>query len=279
LFRGKGLCEDIADMTVFIARSQGLAAAVDNIPAWATANGDHFLNTIAFGKEHSHFDFDGTMDTVLGREPAKVLRTTYSLQKDAIAAWLDTAYIPHGLLRLKNYKDVTKEYWPVDSFTINLFTGNLPEMKAVYLCVLNTAAWKPVWYGFKHGNTATFKNMGKGVVYLPMYYLKGALFPASWPYALGYNNKVMLKPDTIHTHAITMKEQEKYLKYRPGKKYRLYYWNNTWKLLAEKTAPVGCTELEFDKVPTNALLMMIPEYSQRKERPFMILESGERVWW
>jgi hypothetical protein len=32
-------------------------------------------------------------------------------------------------------------------------------------------------------------------------------------------------------------------------------------------------------VPANALLLLIPEYSQRKERPFIMLDNGERVWW
>jgi hypothetical protein len=276
LLRGKGLCEDIADMTVFIARSHGIPASVDNIPFWGTTGGEHFLNYLKLDARHTHFD---TVLDSLGREPAKVLRTTYSAQPDAIASWLDTAYIPRGFLRIKNYKDVTSEYWPVDDFSCSLSRPGNRNTGVVYLCVYNAGDWKAVWYGRTKGDKASFSQMSKGVVYLPVYYEKGKLVPAAWPYALGYHNKAVLKPDTVHPHSITLEQEDNYLKYRPGKKYRLVYWNNGWQKIGEQTAPEGCTRLVFDKVPVNALLLLIPEYSQRKERPFIIQENGQRTWW
>lgn len=281
LLRKKGYCEDIADMAVFIARSRGIAATVDNIPAWATASGNHFLNFMKLSGTGVHFD--AVLDS-LGREPAKVLRTTYSAQPDAIATWLDTANIPAGFMRIKNYKDVTQEYWPVEDIVCPLFAGSdkkTQDKKAevVYACVYNSASWQPVWYGRKQDASATFKNMSKGVVYLPVSYEHGKFKSAGWPYALGYKNKSILKPDTLHPRSITLQQEEKYLKYRPGKKYRLFFWNGEWKAIGDQTAPDGCTQLVFAKVPANALLIMIPEYTQKKERPFMILENGERVWW
>jgi hypothetical protein len=276
LHRGKGLCEDLADMAVFVARSQGIPAAVDNIPYWGTTSGSHFLNLVKITPAHAHFD--AVLDS-LEREPAKVLRTTYSSQPDAIANWVDTSLIPPGFMRIRNYKDVTPEYWPTDSVTCPLFNNNGTGKKVAYLAVFNGFNWQPVWYGKISHNKATFHKMSKGVVYLPMYYANNHLTPAGWPYALGYNNKLVLQPDTIHTRSITLREQEKYLKYRPGKRYRLFYWNNGWKLLDEKTAAAGAEQLTFDKVPANCLLIMIPEYSQGKERPFIITPNGERVWW
>ena len=276
LFRQKGLCEDIADMTTFIARANGIAATVDNIPAWGTTFGEHFLNFISLDDKRIHFD---AVQDSLGREPAKVLRTTYSPQHDAVATWLDTASIPSGFLRVKNYKDVTAEYWPVETIACDLFPREEKKSPVVYACVFNSAGWRPVWYGTKTGSTARFTNMGRGVIYLPMSYDNRKLVPASWPYALGYHNRAVLKPDEEHKHSITLKEQDKYLKYRPGKKYRLFYWNNKWEMLAEQTAPPQCTGLVFDSVPKNALLILLPEYSEGKERPFTILDGGERLWW
>ena len=118
--RGKGYCEDIADMAVFVARSQGIAASVDNVPLWATTAGNHFSNFIFFDKKHTKFD--AVLDS-LGREPGKVLRTTYSPQPDAVAAWMDTTKIPTGFLRIKNYKDVTRQYWPAANITCKLFVS------------------------------------------------------------------------------------------------------------------------------------------------------------
>jgi hypothetical protein len=276
LFRGKGLCEDLADLAVFVARSQGIPAAVDNIPYWGTTSGNHFLNFLKITPDYSHFD--AVLDS-LEREPSKVLRTTYSPQKDAIANWLDTSLIPPGFMRIRNFKDVTQEYWPTDTITCALFNNNGIEKKVAYLAVFNGFSWQPAWYGKINNRKATFHKMSKGVVYLPMYYANNHLAPAGWPYALGYNNKLVLQPDTLHTRSITLREQERYLRYRPGKRYRLFYWNNTWKLLEEKKAAEGAVQLTFDKVPANCLLLMIPEYSQGKERPFIIGANGERVWW
>jgi hypothetical protein len=281
LLRKKGFCEDMADMAVFIARSRGIAATVDNIPAWATASGNHFLNFMKLSDTGMHFD--AALDS-LDREPGKVLRTTYSAQPDAVATWMDTANIPAGFLRIKNYKDVTQEYWPVEDIVCPLFAGSNKKTQdkkkgVVFLCVYNSASWQPLWYGRKKDDSATFQKMGKGVVYLPMSYEHGKLRAAGWPYALGYKNRSVLRPDTLHTRTITLQQQEKYLKYRPGKKYRLYCWEGDWKAIGEQTAGEGCTKLVFDKVPANALMIMIPEYTQKKERPFMILENGDRVWW
>ncbi len=204
LLRKKGYCEDIADMAVFIARSRGIAATVDNIPAWATATGNHFLNFMILDGTKLHFD--AVMDS-LGREPAKVLRTTYSAQPDAIATWLDTAYIPKGFMRLQNYKDVTSEYWPVSDIVSPLLSGVNKKTTVLFACVYNSADWLPVWYGKKQGDSATFTNMTMGVVYLPMAYENGKFKVAGWPYALGYKNRSILKPDSLHTRRITLPEQ------------------------------------------------------------------------
>jgi hypothetical protein len=275
LLRGKGYCEDIADMAVFIARSQGIAASVDNVPLWATTAGSHFSNFLFFNKNHTHFD--AVLDS-LGREPGKVIRTTYSPQPDAVASWMDTAKIPPGFLRIKNYKDVTPQYWPAANITCQLFASPQNKQQVSFLAVFNGGRWQPIWYGKINSGIAVYKNMSKGVVYLPMYYENKKLIPAGWPQALGYKNAKELQPDIHHTRTIQVPEEERYLKFRVGKKYQLLMWNNQWQLLGEQTAGQGCTQLTFKNVPANALLILAPEYSQGKERPFMIIENGKRVW-
>ena len=121
--------------------------------------------------------------------------------------------------------------------------------------------------------------MGKGVVYFPFYFVNRTPVIAGYPVAFGYRNQMELKPDPTRTRRIILKEQDKYLKYRPGKRYQLLIWDNQWKVIGEQIAPEGCIQLTFEHVPQNALLLLRPEYSQGKERPFIILENGERVWW
>jgi hypothetical protein len=281
LHRAKGACEDIAGLAAFMVRSQGYAATVDFVPAWATASGVHFLNYINISPltKHHYDAADGYILDTLAREPSKVLRVTYSIQPQTVASLLknDTAQIPDNFMRLQNYKDVTDEYWQTADVSTTLFKNS--NAKVAYVGVWNLATWRPVWYSLVDNNAqAVFSSMCKGAVYLPMYYLNNKLTAAAWPVINGYDGQKTLQPDLVNKRAIQIKEQPKYLLFRPGKKYTLYCWNNNWIKIGVKTPDDQTKELLFENVPSNALLLLIPEYSQGKERPFIITEKGERFW-
>lgn len=282
LMRKKGLCEDVADLSVFSLRSMGIPATVENIPFWATSTGGHFLN-IALNNQNKSVPFDVLLksDSLYEfiREPAKVLRTTYSKQKKTLASIVPPDSIPAGMLRSQNYIDVTEQYWKTKDLNCPLVKiKNQP--KVVYACVLNGGKWRPVWWAIPDSTSAVFTNLCKGAVYLPMYYNNGKLGAAGYPVALGNNKTVLLQPDTVNTHTITIKELANYLIFRPNKRYRLVYWKRTnWEIIEQKTTKEGTKELVFENVPKNALLMLIPEFSKHKERPFVITDEGERLWW
>ena len=280
LHRKKGACEDIADLTGFILRSKGYAASIDYIPAWSTASGLHFLNyTSPTRFVKSHFDAaEPVFVDTLSREPAKVVRTTYSRQQGVAANFADTTQIPEGFMRLKNYKDVTREYWITQNVETRLFPLRDMQSPLAFATVWNYFQWRPVWWGKVNNNTTVFTDLTRGAVYLPMYYLKGKLIPAGWPIAAGYNNSIVLQPDTIHTRTVHIKEQNPYLIFRTGKRYDLYWWGGKWKKAGTRIASADTKEFEFPDVPMNALLLLVPEYSQRKERPFIVTANGERLW-
>ena len=282
LLRKKGLCEDVADLSVFSLRSIGIPATVDNVPYWATSTGGHFLNT-AFNNQNKSVPFDVLLKSdslnEFIREPAKVLRTTFSKQKNTLASIMAPDSIPAGMLRTQNYIDVTDQYWKTKDLTCPLVKiKNQP--KIVYACVLNGSKWRPVWWAKADSNNTLFTNLCMGAVYLPMYYKNGKLGAAGYPVALGNNKTVVLQPDTINTHSITIKELENYLLFRPNKKYRLLYWKKTnWEIIGQQTTDQTTKELVFENVPKNALLLLIPEFSKHKERPFIITDEGQRLWW
>ncbi|NII29260.1 transglutaminase domain-containing protein [Pseudoflavitalea sp. X16] len=280
LHRKKGACEDIADLTGLILRANGYAASIDYIPAWSTASGLHFLNytypTIAV---KNHFDAaEASFVDTLSREPAKVIRTTYSRQKNVAASFADTSQIPEGFMRLKNYKDVTPEYWVTQDIAARLFALKGMRTSLAFAAVWNYFQWRPVWWGRINNNSTVFSNMSRGAIYLPMYYVKGQLVPAGWPIAAGYDNTLVLQPDTLHTRTIRIKEQNPYLLFRTGKKYTLYWWGGKWRKAGTRVASADTKEFEFPAIPMNALLLLVPEYSQKKERPFIVTATGERRW-
>lgn len=281
LTRRKGNCDDIGDLQVFTLRSQGYPASLEHIPYWATTTGRHFFNS-TLDEEKKLLPFDISTPKVkinnFSREPSKVVRITYAKQPDVLATKIAETGIPPGFMRMLNYKDVTADYWQTGNVSLKLFNTKVKPPVA-YACVFNGFKWQPTWWGRVQADSVVFNQMCKGAVFLPMYYLNGKLMPAGYPVASGYNHTLVLKPDTINRHTISIKQQDKYLIFRPDKNYKLYYWENNWKLFATQKTTEGSTELVFEGVPQNALMLLIPEYSQGKERPFIITKEGERMWW
>lgn len=281
LQRKKGPCEDIADLATFALRSQGFQVTNDMVTYWGTSSGSHFCNSTV-NSQLQPIRFDASTSTVrlttFAREPAKVIRTTYSKQPDVVANFEDVHNIPAGFMRTKNYTDVTHEYWETKDVHCPVF-DTPAKPRVAYACVFNYSEWRPTWYGKVTNDSVVFTDMSKGVVYLPVYYNNGKRKPAGYPIAVGYNHEMVLAPDTINTHSTKIQQQDKYLVFRSGKNYKLYFWNNSWKLLGEQKATEETRELVFNNVPRNALLLLVPEYSQRKERPFVIMDDGQRLWW
>ena len=280
LFRKRGHCEDMVNLTALALRSQGLPCRIDMVTYHGTSTGRHFWN-VTFDEKHEIVPFEGSKSVeefIINREPSKVISITYSKQPDALACQLTSIDIPNNFLRMQNYKDVTNQYWRTQDISCSLFKNYSKQV--AYAAVLNGLSWSPAWWGkITNEKEVVFPKMGCGVVYLPMIYESGKLIPAAYPIMLlDTKEQQILIPNKINTHTIVMKEKDKYLKYRQGKLYKLFYWDNKWVLLEQKQA-TDKTELIFDNVPTNALLLMVPEYTQHKERPFIITSSGERIWW
>lgn len=279
LFRKQGPCPDIADLGVFIMRSQGIPATVNVIPYWATSTGGHFMNTI-FGDAMEAYNCDfGSKDfgENLQREPAKVLRLTYSKQAKTLATFEDPNHIPKGVLQQQNYLDVTKDYWETTDVTCPLFPSTTTS-KIVYATTFNGLSWRPFWWGKVDKGQTTFNSICKETVLLPQYYINGKLIPAGAPVVVKDKESKILLPDLVHTRDLVIAEADKYLRFKIGVTYKLFYWNNGWKLIDTKKVEGQITSMLFAKVPGNALLLLLSSDSKRLERPFIADNAGNRTW-
>lgn len=93
------------------------------------------------------------------------------------------------------YKDVTSCYTPVQDIIVHPV---IPINTSYgYLCVFNDLKWEPVAYTeFKNGQFK-FKDVGRGVVYLPVIYPNEQEVAVSYPFILGWDGGVTtLEPDT-----------------------------------------------------------------------------------
>lgn len=280
LFRKAGPCPDIADLSVLIMRSQGIAATVDVIPFWATSTGGHFMNTI-FDNAMQAYNCDfGSKDfgENLQREPAKVLRLTYSKQSETLAGFEDSDNIPPGILQQQNYIDVTRDYWKTTDVNCTLYpTATKP--KIVYATTFNGLRWKPFWWAKVEKDRAIFNSICKGTVIIPQYYSKGKLIPAGAPLIVGDKEPTVLLPDLVQTRDVLIAEADRYIKFRMNVTYKLFYWNNGWKLVDSREVTSPTTSMLFTKVPKNSLLLFLASDSKKLERPFVMDAKGERTWY
>ncbi|WP_163408873.1 transglutaminase domain-containing protein [Flavobacterium ajazii] len=279
LFRKQGACSDIASMSVFTMRSQGIPAAVNIIPFWATATEGHYTNTF-FDENKQMLNCDyGTKDfrQNLVREPAKVIRLTYSKNPETLASFEDMGNIPKGFLQQQNYIDVTNDFWETTDVKCPLYVDANPS-KIVYATTFNGLAWRPFWWGKTANNETVFTKLCRRTVIIPQYYSNGKMIPAGAPVVIGNTTTKVLQPDLTQTKEVTIAEKEKYLKFKLGITYQLLYWDNKWIMLGKQTVNSPITEMKFERAPKNALFLFVASDSRGLERPFIIEDNGERFW-
>jgi hypothetical protein len=280
LFREQGNCQDLCNLSVYAMRTLGLACGIDFTPAWATSSYNHWWCTY-IDEQNRRRPFEGVTgaadDFVVFREPSKVFRITYREQPAALANRIPSGEIPNGHLRMKNITDVTPQYWRTTSATCNI--SKQTNNGITYIGVFNALNWKPVdWCEIKNG-TALFQNLSVGAVYIPLNYENGKTAPAGNPVLIRPDKSTQeLAPDYNHKITVTVTEAPKYLIYRSGKKYIFFYWDNKWISAGTKTAN-ETKMLSFENIPANTLYLLVPEYSEKKERIFTITEKGETERW
>ena len=199
-------CSDMSGVAAYIGRSLGLPVALDFMPQWACGNAGHAWNALIINDKES-IPFLGaegnpgsywTLHEGEGRI-AKVYRRLLFAQENSFAAAAKEAGISLASLPGYSYDldllDVTDQYGPVADITITL--ENTKE-KAVYLCILKEGYWIALSGAIiQSDGTATFKNMGRALTYMPMYYAGDENYTnAGYPLLLTFDGELKeLKPD------------------------------------------------------------------------------------
>jgi hypothetical protein len=280
LMRKKGACEDLADLAVFTIRSLGIPATVNVIPYWATATGSHFTNTIFDNIANPiPTDFGDNQNLKkLKREPTKVLRYTYAKQIGTLASIEKENIIPTGILRDKNYIDVTSEYWATTN--VKCLVQPKPENHDIaYVATFNGLQWKTFWWGKIKNNEVEYMQLCKGTVILPQYYSNQKMIPATDPILIGQSENRLLTPNYKQLQNINISSAAGFLLIKPMVTYKLFYWDKTWKLIDSKTADENTVSLIYEKAPKNALFLLVASDSKGFERPFIVDDNGQRTWY
>lgn len=196
-----GSCEEYVSRTIYLMRSMGMPVTSDFTPQWQSLHMSHGWNTLltengrfrpfmGFESSFREWGYDYTFNY------SKIFRKTYSIQPGSLPQQNLNEPIP-GFLNQSNIIDVSAEYFPVTDVSVHIKYNQNINLKVVYLCVFNNEDWIPVFWGLIKKDNVVFKNMGKGLVYLPAYYTKKGFIAASDPFVLDLLGRVQpLVPNT-----------------------------------------------------------------------------------
>ena len=199
------VCYERCWFNTMMLASIGIPSSIDFIPAWGNRNDNHFWNTIllkdkfyAIGTswnddlwKYNQLYNNISTDPLWGnfRMP-KVYRQTYRRQFDIgplSDAKIEEEDIPE-FFKNPFQKDVTKDYFTVHD--VEIFIHQIFDVPYCYLCVFNDNEWKPVQWGRCNDGKAVFKDMGCGMVYLPVFYRENKIHPAGDPFILNIDGSL-----------------------------------------------------------------------------------------
>lgn len=289
LLLASGSCDDAGIITTKIMRASGVPVGIDFTPNWGNSGMGHSWNVLLYN--HKTYPFMGTESnpglTKLGyirknaifRQLPKVYRKTFGNQDSRKKFVEENRYDVPDLFQNTHMIDVTDKYVPVTSVKLKKIKKD-DGVSPVYLCVFNDKNWVPVQYSsFKSGRDL-FEDMGRSIVYVPMYYKGKRYSPAGPAILLASNGSVFtLNPDT--SEQLTVKLTRKYPEdasnlVEKGDSYELFYWKDAWRSVGKQIADNNY--LIFKNAPSNALFLL-SDLSKGKQERIFTYKRNRQIWW
>ena len=219
-----GNCESNGKRNISQLRAVGIPTTMDYVPMWGNRSMSHswcviFVDDekfIPYGLNEElgiHFFFRPN------DKLPKVYRYTYKKQPEQAAYSADSSLSTIPELRNPCMMDVTDKYTETSDVVIPL-DNERKGYKApwIHLCVYSDNDWFPICYAKREETTATFKKMGRGIVYLPVSYNKiGEMIPEGNPFILYpdgskkeiiVNEQQMQKLRTVRKYTLTLEQKD-----------------------------------------------------------------------
>lgn len=277
-----GRCGDMANMQVYLYRANGIAVAGDYTPYWANRDNNHGWEVI--------LDANGRGSAGLFNKAAKVYRKMFSHNPANLYFQRQGDEPLPPWLANRSYRDVTDQYMPTTDLAVPMEYAPPRPTRFAYLCVFNGGEWRPIHWGRVKDGKATFEKMGRGIAYLPAYYLgEERLIPAGPPFILDGSGK--RRPLNANggrlestrvlglTPAIKDDDLKKELPARGverGKKYQLFVWDQGWRLLGSVAGELP--NASWEKLPAGGLYWLVGEDDRETARIFTVEAGKQRFW-
>ncbi len=258
-------CLDVCYYTLGKLRAVGIPAAIDFVPGWPYRNNNHYwfvmIDPAYINRNHS--------DRLFTVAP-KVYRMTYSHQPVPESNGKDS--IPE-LFKEPFYKDVSKEYLNVSNLEVewNQRSSYVPQY--AYLSIFNNLEWTPIAWTILQKDKAMFKDVGRGIVYLPVYYRGKNLKNIGYPRLLDMQGKV----------TEFMPDEKKRISIRMTRKFPLNDSKVFWAESLKGAYIVASNDADFRKVDTLYTIIRPNKdlnyqiISLKTEKPYRYWRIGKRT--
>lgn len=190
-------CEAICINQAWHAKLLMCPFAIDMNPAFPNMLNRHRWPVIIDNTQANSINHSETEALKQG----KIYRKTFTRNVCPTAETED--FVP-PLFSTPFYQDVTACYTNVKDVRIAPKSSETTHTYA-YLCVFNDLKWQPIAYSKQKDGVFYFKDMGKGVVYLPVSYSDITPIAISSPFAITQQGNIrFFKADTTTTQTLTL---------------------------------------------------------------------------
>jgi len=193
----RGSCADMTNLSIYAAKALGIPVAMDYVHRWGNG-GTHAWSALIvsdstflpfMGAESRPGDFEWIRERE--GKPAKVFRHSMSYVESSFAARARRAGIKKMPENLRDPRDidVTSSYNSTADVTLMVSGKNGTP---VYLCIFRRGGrggWDALDGGFIEDNKVVFKQVGRDMMYMPMYYKNYEHQPAASPILIPVNEE------------------------------------------------------------------------------------------
>ncbi len=186
---GFGNCPDMSNYKAMVMRAFGIPVSIDHIPQWGNDHQAHTWNSIQ-DKNGNWVDFGETAidsNTMVAYKYrlSKVYRKTLHKNKRWETLQKITQNQLPSFFKDSRNIDVTRQY--VSTTDVKLRLDGIPkEQKVIYLCVFNNKGFTAMDFALidSTSNNVSFKDLGRQVLYFPMYFSKNTFVHAKEPFII-----------------------------------------------------------------------------------------------
>ncbi len=238
----------------------------------------------------------------------KVFRQAFEINKESLEYLNKGKYSIPTVFQDERILDVTNDYFKTLDVKIKVDQEKVKNETFSYLAIFNNGKWVPTAWGIiKTDGYIEFRKIAINLLYLPILFTNNTIIPISFPFVLTDKGSKLINggqrraditikntqskelEQLSEINKMTDWNSQKFIKTmnnivigkkrsKPikNKEYKLYFWNNKWKLY-KKYVP----KKNFIKVkglPANSVYRLTSEGSNDYERIFTI-EKGCQRWW